>query len=202
MARLERVRKELAGTAFSFAEQDGVVAVTCPWGNRVHCHAPEASRFGAVRLGLAYVDLEVPRGRAEAIARFYDGVVGARTSVVEAQEGKLARVTCGPGQALVFREKREPAPPCPEHHIQIYLANFSGPYGRLHDMGVPVRDTSQHQYSFAELRDVRSGELLFSLDHETRSMTHPMFGRALINRNAMQGLGGYRAGQDSFVWRA
>ena len=201
VARLERIRKDLSGTAFSFTEGPDGVEVTCPWGNRINCHAPDAARFGAVRLGMAYVDFEVARGSAEPIARFYAQVVGARTSIEQADEGQLARITCGPGQALRFRERHTPAPPCPEHHIQIYLADFSGPYHRLAAMGLPLRDSSRHQYSFADLHDPARGQTVFSLDHETRSMTHPMYGRQLVNRNAMQGTGGYRAGQDELTWR-
>ena len=112
LARLERVRKDLAGTAFAFTEHADGVNVTCPWGNRLTCHAPDHARFGAVRLGLAYSEFEVSRGQADAIAKFYADMVGARTMTEQSAEGRLARVTCGPGQALLFRERYAPAPPC------------------------------------------------------------------------------------------
>lgn len=200
--RLERVGRDLAGTAFACTEHAHAVEATCPWGNRIRCHAPDPDRFGSVRLGMAYASFEVARGKAEAIARFYAQVFGARCSLRDGVEGREACITCGPGQMLIFEERREPAPPCAEHHVQVYLADFSGPYRRLSEMGAPLRDTSRHQYSFSELRDPASGEMLFALDHETRSMTHPMYGRALVNRNPMQTTGGYKAGQDAFVWRA
>ena len=199
-ARLGKVAKDLAGTAFTVSEGDGFVTATCPWGNRVRCHGPDASRFGAVRLGMAYVDFEVPRGAAEGIARFYREIIGAKAALAAGSEGAIAHVTGGPGQSLLFTEKLAPAAPCPQHHIQIYLADFSGPYERLKTLGCTIRESSRHQYSFAQLRDPSSGLDCFGLDHETRSMTHPMFGRALINRDASQGIGGYRAGRDHFDW--
>ena len=33
---------------------------SCPWGNRVRRHAPDASRFGHITLGLPYVEFDVP----------------------------------------------------------------------------------------------------------------------------------------------
>ena len=199
-ARLSKIAKDLAGTAFSVSDADGFVAVTCPWGNRLRCHAPDPVRFGSVRLGMAYVDLEVPRGTANGIARFYREIIGARAKLEEGRDGAIARITCGPGQSLLFTEKLSSADPCPQHHIQIYLADFSGPYDRLKKLGCTIRESSRHQYSFAQLRDPATGADLFGLDHETRSMTHPMFGRALINRDALQGIGGYKAGRDQFDW--
>jgi hypothetical protein len=138
---------------------EGSVAVTCPWGNRLICHAPDPGRFGPVRLGMAYVEFEVPRGTADGIAKFYREIIGARARLEEGREGAVACVTCGPGQSLRFTEKHKPAEPCPLHHIQIYLADFSGPYERLKALGCSIRESSRHQYSFAQLRDP-AGHLL------------------------------------------
>src|SRR4051794_20471196 len=89
-ARLEKVRKDLAGTGFDLRQADGVVEAICPWGNRIRCHAPDEARFGPVRLGMAYVDMEVPRGRAEPIARFYRDVMGAMATVEQGPGGAVA----------------------------------------------------------------------------------------------------------------
>ena len=85
--------------------------------------------------------------------------------------------------------------------MQIYLADFSGPYKRLQDMGLRVDESSQWQYRFISIPDMASGAEVFPLDHEVRSMTHPMFGRKLINRNASQAIFSYRGGQDELNWR-
>ena len=63
-------------TKFSWREKDGALEATCPWGNRVRCHAP-APEFGRTELGLVYVDFDVPPGTAEGIARFYNEVMKA-----------------------------------------------------------------------------------------------------------------------------
>src|SRR6185437_3011918 len=52
LARLAGVRKHLEGTKFAFQETDDGVMTTCPWGNRIRCHAPDEARFGPLRLGM------------------------------------------------------------------------------------------------------------------------------------------------------
>src|SRR5262249_43446893 len=69
--RLAGVRKQLAGTRFEFSEHNDHVEATCPWGNRVRCHEPDAARFGRITLGMPYVEFDVPVGTANGIAGFY-----------------------------------------------------------------------------------------------------------------------------------
>ena len=65
MKRLEHAGKEMKRVApnlpnkFSFSRQKDTVEATCPWGNRVRCHAP-SPEFGRTELGLVYVDFDVP----------------------------------------------------------------------------------------------------------------------------------------------
>jgi hypothetical protein len=40
----------------------------------------------------------------------------------------------------------------------------------------------------------------FVLEHEVRSLHHPMFGRALVNRDPAMGPGSYVSGRESFAW--
>ena len=59
-SEMKRVVPE-AKTKFSWKEKDGAVEATCPWGNRVRCHAP-SPEFGNTELGIVYVDFDVPQG--------------------------------------------------------------------------------------------------------------------------------------------
>jgi len=195
--RLERMRKELAGTLFDFRVAPDHVEVICPWGNTFICHAPDGSRFGPYRLWMSEVRFEVARGAAAPIARFYREVMGA----VARTDAGAARVSCGHHQTLVFTECDAPEPACLDHHIQIYLADFSGPYDRMKAMGLRVDESSQWQYRIISIPDMDSGAEVFPLDHEIRSMTHPMFGRQLINRNPAQAIFSYANGQDELNWR-
>ena len=67
LARLASVAKKLEGTAFTFAERNDHVEATCPWGNRIHIHEPDAARFGRITLGIPYVEFDVPIGTAAPI---------------------------------------------------------------------------------------------------------------------------------------
>lgn len=192
-ARLARVAPRLAGTQFSWRNCGGHVEATCPWGNRVRCHAP-AAEFGETELALAYVEFDVPKGSAAGIARFYAEVMGAPA---EASKGR-ARVPVGRGQALVFSETAGDVPPYDGHHIQIYIADFSGPYRKLAERGLITLETDAHEWRFQRIVDPAGGDTLFEVEHEVRSLRHPLYGRALVNRNPDQTNSRYARGQDAF----
>ncbi len=65
------MKERLAHTRFKFTEHEAYVEATCPWGNRIRCHAPDDKRFGRIQLGMPYVEFEVPAGVAAGIAEFY-----------------------------------------------------------------------------------------------------------------------------------
>jgi len=198
--RLERTRKRLSGTRFDFTECDEFVEATCPWGNRIRCYAPDQQRFGRITLGIAYVEFDVPKGVADRIARFYRSVMGAQAAASDDNgNGRAARVEVGIGQYLCFRETDGKIPPYDGHHIQIYVADFSGPYTKLLDKGLISEESDQHQYRFKDLVDPETGETLFTIEHEVRSMRHPLFMRPLVNRNPSQSNINYAPGYDAWI---
>jgi hypothetical protein len=197
VARLESVKPKLAGTRFEFARRDEHVEATCPWGNRFRIHAPEP-RFGRMKLGIPYVELTVPKGTAPGIVRFYTSIMNAPARVARADGGEAAHVRVGPYQELVYREVDGPLPDYDQHHIAIYVADFAGPHRRLVERGLVFEESDQWQYRFKELVDPDSGQPLFTLEHEVRSLTHPLFARPLVNRNPAQTQPHYTAGQDAF----
>ena len=69
-------------------------------------------------------------GPRPGIAAFYRAMVDTPAKVVNG-DGTVARIMIGKGQHLLFRETDRPLPEFDEHHIAIYVANFSGPHGRL-----------------------------------------------------------------------
>lgn len=203
--RLERTRKRLEGTRFDFREHEEFVEATCPWGNRIRCYQPD-ERFGRITLGIPYVEFEVPKGAADGIARFYRNVMGARAAAsgegaatVDNGSSRAARVEVGIGQYLTFRETEREVPPYDGHRIQIYVADFSGPYAKLLDKGLISEESDQHQYRFKDLANPETGETLFTIEHEVRSMRHPLFMRTLVNRNPSQSNINYAPGYDAWI---
>jgi catechol 2,3-dioxygenase-like lactoylglutathione lyase family enzyme len=184
LRRLKQVRPQLAGTRFDFREADDAVEATCPWSNRFRCHAPDPARFGTMRLGMPYVDFDVSPGTDLAgIERFYRDIFDAITGMAADARGPYAWVRVADGSELRFHEGRAPLAPFDGHHIQFSLANFSRPYRKLLERGLITEETNRHQYRFVDIVDVDTNKVLFQVEHEVRSMLHPMFTRALINRN-------------------
>ena len=197
--RLARVKGELHGTKFAYSESNDCVEATCPWGNRFRLHEPDEKRFGPIVLGLPYVIFDVPPGTADGIARFYREVLQTNASVERNGEGPQARVQVGVKQYMLFRETDKPIPEYDQHHIQIYIADFSGPYKKLGELGLLSIDTLEHEYRFTDIIDLDTKKKLFTVEHEVRSMRHPLYGRPLLNRNPTQTNTDYHQGHDAMA---
>ena len=199
--RLQMVEDRLADTKFGWTDHGDYVDTVCPWGNRIRCHEAGV-RFGKMKLGMPYVEFSVPKGTVPGIKRFYDEIMEARTSLEKDSKGKYLRVASGDGQAIYFRESKEKLPPFDGHHIQVSLVDFSGPHKKLQALGLITEESDQWQYRFQDIVDLDTKEVLFTIEHEVRSMTHPMYARPLSNRNPDMNNRNYRPGHDSATWAA
>jgi len=182
LERLASVAKKLEGTRFTFKEHNDYVEAICPWGNRVRCYEPDAARFGRITLGIPYVEFDVPVGTAKAIFAFYPEMMGVPTEM-KSGDDTVARAKMGKDQYLQFRETDRPQPDYDGHHVQMYITDFSGPYRKLQQRGLVSQEDNQYQYRFRDIVDLADGRHLFTVEHEVRSATHPMYLRPLINRN-------------------
>ncbi len=200
LARLSEVKKHLEDTKFSFRETNDGVETTCPWGNRITVHEPDPGRFGRVQLGMAYIAFDVRPGTAKGIARFYREIMGAPAQVIENGKGPQAKVEVGDHQHYYFRETDAPEAPYDGHHAQIYIADFSGPHKKLSELGLITREFDAYEYRFQDIIDLDNREVLFTIEHETRAQTHPMYGRPLVNRNPAQTNRDYKPGHDEISW--
>jgi hypothetical protein len=197
--RLASVARKLDGTAFSFSENNDYVDATCPWGNRIRCYEPDAARFGRITLGIPYVEFEVPAGTAQGICDFYPQIMAMPAELTNG-DGTVTRVKMARDQYLLFRETDRALPDYDGHHIQMYIANFSGPHRRLTERHLIYSEDNQYQYRFRDIVDPASGRPLFTVEHEVRSATHPMYLRPLINRNPAQTNRNYATGHDQWLW--
>ena len=199
LSRLASVARKLDGTAFAFSENNDYVEAICPWGNRIRCYEPDAARFGRITLGIPYVEFEVPLGTAQGICAFYPRIMGIQAELVNG-DGTVARVRMGKDQHLQFRETDRPQPEYDGHHVQMYITDFSGPYRALSERNLIYSEDNQYQYRFRDIVDLASGKPLFTVEHEVRSATHPMYLRPLINRNPEQTNRNYAHGHDQWAW--
>jgi catechol-2,3-dioxygenase len=199
LERLAFVASRLEGTKFSFKEHNDYVEAICPWGNRVRCFEPDAERFGRITLGIPYVEFDVPAGSAKGICEFYPKIMGMPAQLQNG-DGTTASVQVGKNQNLLFRETDRPQPEYDGHHVQIYITNFSGPHRALAERNLIFSEDNPYQYRFRDIVDLASGKHLFTIEHEVRSATHPMFLRPLINRNPAQTNRTFAAGYDQWLW--
>lgn len=195
--RLKRIEERLKGTKFSWSAKKGYVEVTCPWGNQLRCYAPDPQQFGEMAVGLPYVDVCVKPGAAAGIAQFYQQVMQAPAAVSRGKKGTVAQVRVGRDQCLFFRETTEEIPAYDGHHIAVYIANFSGPHTFLEEHGLITQESDAHQYRFQAIVHPETGQTLCEIEHEVRSLFHPMWGRELVNRNPAQNIFAYARGRDA-----
>jgi len=136
---------------------------------------------------------------ASGITDFYRQVFKTPATVENEAAGRYARVTVGKAQYLHFRETDRPLPDYDGHHLQIYLADFSGPHAWLLKKGLVTEESDQYQYRFQDIVAPDSGKVLFTIEHEVRSMTHPLYARPLVNRNPTQTNRNYAPGYDAQI---
>jgi hypothetical protein len=184
LKRLDYAKKFLEGTQFSYREAGDVVETTCPWGNRIRVHAPDPARFGPMRVGMPYVEIDIALGTdLQAIVRFYKEILGGIAGVAQDERGPYAWASCSGECKVTYRETKAELPEYDGHHLQITLADFSGPHKKLLERGLITEESDQHQYRFLDVVDVDTNKPLVRIEHETRSMRHPMFNRVFVNRN-------------------
>ena len=204
VARLACIKPRLQGTQFAYSAYTvnaALVEVTCPWGNRIRVHAPEAARFGRMVLGMPYVEIDVGIGSAARIARFYAEILAAPASLGADAGGACVRVAVGLGECLMFRETSRALPAYDGHHLQIAVADFSGVHRRLRKRGLITEESNQSQYRFQDITDLDTGEVLATLEHEVRSMRHPMYARRFVNRDPAITNQVYASGHEAAMWR-
>ena len=109
-----------------------------------------------------------------------------------------ATVKIGKHQKLMFTETKAKLPEYDGHHIQVYINDFSSPYKWLLERGLVTMETDEAEWRFQWIVDPKDGKKLFQIEHEVRSMKHPLFNRPLVNRNPAIRNVGYIPGHDGF----
>ena len=201
LQRLENMKKPLEGTQFAFKEHKDHVEATCPWGNKFLVYEPSSS-FGRHEARHALCRVRRAGGHRQGHRRLLSQ--GASGTVTTSRDGDTpaAHVTVGYGQELVFRETDRPSSPAYDgHHIQVYVANFSqAAQAAARAQDLVTEESNQYQYRFERSSSISaSGKQLFEIEHEIRSMTHPLYARPLVNRNPAQTNRNYVPGRDAWV---
>ena len=112
----------------------------------------------------------------------------------------MAHISVGLKQELIFRETDKKLPEFDGHHLQVYVEDFGAPHAKLRKLDLITEESDRCQYRFEDIVDLDSGKVLFTIEHEIRSMTHPLYARPLVNRNPAQTNRNYVMGGDSWVY--
>ncbi|MBM85844.1 MAG: hypothetical protein CMM47_07470 [Rhodospirillaceae bacterium] len=199
---LTSIAYRLEDTKFRFKRNKTSIDAVCPWGNKFRIHGP-GKEFGEIQIGVAYVELNAPPGSADGIARFYREILEANAKITKRRGKPCASVTTGASQFLYFIETKDTQPDYDGHHVAIYIADFEGPYQKLLKRGLITMESDAYEWRFIDIVDPKSNsnKVLFQIEHEVRSATHPLYGRPLVNRNPAQSNRPYRRGQDHYLGR-
>jgi len=192
-ARLRSVASELAGTRFAFQAfpEDGdcprSVTVRCPWGNAFHVLESAA---GA---GIQGVHFDCAKGESGLIADHFRRLFGA---AVVTEDG-VAKVGLG-ASFFAFQETGSlPAgfPKSLDHlHVAMFVEDFDAAFSSFE--AAALLDTEHrfadkayslpaaHEHKQFRVRDVvaEDGRLVYQLELEVRSKSHPSFGKRLQAR--------------------
>jgi len=68
------------------------------------------------------------------------------------------------------------------YHLCLYLANLSPSYDWLIERNLVTSEDNVFQYRFQKIVDPETDQMLYEIEHEVRSLHHPMFMRSLVNR--------------------
>ena len=72
----------------------------------------------------------------------------------------------------------------------------------LDERGLVSEESNRWQYRFLDIVDPGTGEPMFRIEHEVRSMTHPIYGRQLVNRNPAVTNNDFVPGHEAAAWMA
>ncbi|GKY98060.1 hypothetical protein MPSEU_000764000 [Mayamaea pseudoterrestris] len=146
--------------------------------------------------GISYLEFNCPVETAAVIANFYEHVLGAATTVMSDANTTVAIIAIGQidehgrsDQSLVFRETSEPLPPYDGHHVALYVgespsafdqaymnceqANVIWVNPRFSDAANTI-EAARHckQFRFKDIVNLNTGQVVYELEHEVRSMEH------------------------------
>jgi len=180
LAFLEK-RGRFADTPFSYTEEAGAAEIVAPFGYRLRLHPAGTIPFMRP-LGLAYVEVPVPPGRAEPIAAFYRKIMHAVAEVRDIGGETAAVVNMGPYQSVRFIEREIEDYATHSTHIAYYITHYDAARDAIRARSLMTADDGGELFFFDALFEPDSGETVFSINNEVRSLYHPDFMRPLVNR--------------------
>lgn len=203
-------------------EDSKIMTVSCPWGNTFHLYDMsidddyrtaatvtaqkmvnlhlEGGAYGSHRMavrgkpGIRFAEIATSVGTIDAIARFYETILGCIVLRRNVDTAETAAVSVGPGVHLVFVESPSLSNDQVEQmkgvHACIYISSFQETYQRLkqHNLiwtnprftHLDSCDTWEEAVAsrtlrFKDVLDLETGDKLLEFEHETRPLMHGQY---------------------------
>ena len=149
---------------------------------------------------MPYVEFTVEPGHGGRHRALLPGGLGAPSVVARNGGAVAARVTVGPaaGADLPRDARADPALRRPPRRRSTSRASPARTDGSP-ERGLVTEESNWYQYRFEDIVDPDTGRVLFTIEHEVRSLRSPLYLRPLVNRNVAQRQPTYQRGRDAFV---
>ncbi len=168
-------------TPYRWDEEDNSVLLTSPFGVQFRLHKADHIVFQRP-LGIAYVEVSVPVDTAQGIAGFYNKIVRAPVEVCDIAGEQTALVSAGPHQQIRFIERSLTDYRTHSMHVSYHVTHYNELRETLADHGSLMGAGRGEVFFFNKIFNPDTGEFLFEIQNEVRSIYHPDFMRPLINR--------------------
>lgn len=177
---LEKIGK-FDNTPYSLGQSGDVITLTTPFGYKLNLH-PVGSLSFQRPLGIVYAEVPVPIGSAESIGKFYRQVVGAPVNYEERSGEITSVIAAGAHQEIRFVERQLDDYDTHSMHISYHVTHYNNLRNQLSEYGSLLGMGRGEVFFFDKIYDPDSGEKVFTIQNEVRSIYHPDFMRVLINR--------------------
>ena len=169
------------GTPYGWLEEGKAVLMTSPFGYRLRLHSYGTLEF-TKPLGIAYVEVPAPLGKAARIGKFYEKIVGAPVQISAVGGTEAAIISAGPHQEIKFIERELDDYDTYTMHISYHVTHYNQLRQTLKEHGSLMGLGEGEAIFFNKIFDPDTGENLMTFQNEVRSVYHPDFMRPLINR--------------------
>ena len=169
------------GTPYGWLEEGNSVLMTSPFGYRLRLHSYGTLEF-TKPMGIAYVEVPAPLGKAARIGKFYEKIVGAPVQISAVGGTEAAIISAGPHQEIKFIERELDDYDTYTMHISYHVTHYNQLRQTLKEHGSLIGLGEGEAFFFDKIFDPDTGELLMTVQNEVRSLYHPDFMRPLINR--------------------
>ena len=112
------------GTPYGWLEEGNAVLMTSPFGYRLRLHSYGTLEF-TKPLGIAYVEVPAPLGKAARIGKFYEKIVGAPVQISAVGGTEAAIISAGPHQEIKFIERQLDDYDTYSMHISYHVTHYN-----------------------------------------------------------------------------